>query len=265
MKTVAIRTGISICMAVIFILVAVLLSPVSADHYAVDVTTGNTTWGIDRTTLPISFDMSGTVSGNGTMILDHNIDLAGVRKNAMIHTHPGEVTISEILDLKSTTDRVNITATVQGDNVTMTVIEAWPTSLIDEIDLNYNGKGISSWETYSNNNDVICSRFRATKLEKESMCNITLIKTVVRAVITPENVTESKGFVTGTDYKLKATSDKFSHLGYKHVENDKIVIMGSESYFGNFSIVTAIKMAAFVEEPKDEEPEEWLPCPWGDH
>jgi hypothetical protein len=256
--------GIGIGMAMVLILVAVLVSPVSAAHYAVNVTTGNTTWGIDRTTLPISFDMSGTVSGYGTMILNHDIDLAGVRKNSMVHTHLGEVTISEIMDLKSTTDRVNITATVQGDNVTMNVIEAWPTSLIDEIELNYNGKGISSWETYGNNNDVICSRFRATRLEKESTCNTTLIKTAVRAEITPENVTESKGFVTGTDYKLKATSDKFSHLGYKHVENEKIAIMGSESYFGNYSIITAIKMAAFVEEPKDEEPEEWLPCPWGD-
>ncbi len=251
-------------MVVATLIVIAFVSLVSADHYAVNVTTGNTTWGIDRTTLPISFDMSGTVSGNGTMILDHNIDLAGVRKNGMVYTHPGEVTISEVMDLKSTTERVNITAIVQGDNVTMTVIEAWPTSLIDEIDLNYNGKGISSWETYSNNNDAVCSRFRATKLEKESMCNTTLIKTVVSAVITPENVTERKGFVTGTDYKLKSTSDKFSHLGYKHVENDKIAIMGSESYFGNFSIETAIKMAAFVAEPKEEEPEEWLPCPWGD-
>ncbi|NAS88495.1 hypothetical protein C4E24_01975 [ANME-1 cluster archaeon AG-394-G21] len=258
------RKAIGVGMVVAILIVIAFVSLVSADHYAVNVTTGNTTWGIDRTTLPISFDMSGTVSGYGTMILDHNIDLAGVGKNGMIHTHPGEVTISEILDLKSTTDRVNITATVQGDNVTMTVIEAWPTSLIDEIELSYNGKGMSSWETYSNNNDVICSRFRAMKLEKESRCNTTLIKTVVRAVITPENVTESKGFVTGTDYKLKSTSDKFSHLGYKHVENDKIVIMGSESYFGNFSIETAIKMAAFVAEPKDEEPEEWLPCPWGE-
>jgi hypothetical protein len=256
--------GVGIGMAMVLILEAVLVSPVSAAHYAVNVTTGNTTWGIDRTTLPVSFDMSGTVSGYGTMILNHDIDLAGVRKNSMVHTHLGEVTISEIMDLKSTTDRVNITATVQGDNVTMNVIEAWPTSLIDEIELNYNGKGISSWETYGNNNDVICSRFRATRLEKESTCNTTLIKTAVRAEITPENVTESKGFVTGTDYKLKATSDKFSHLGYKHVENEKIAIMGSESYFGNYSIITAIKMAAFVEEPKDEEPEEWLPCPWGD-
>jgi hypothetical protein len=140
------------------------------------------------------------------MILDHNIDLAGVGKNGLIHTHPGEVTISEILDLKSTTERVNITAIVQGDNVTMTVIEAWPTSLIDKIELSYSGKGISSWETYSNINDAVCSRFRATKLEKESRCNTTLIKTVVRAEITPENVTERKGFVTGTDYKLKSTS-----------------------------------------------------------
>jgi hypothetical protein len=256
--------GVGIGMAMVLILEALLVSPVSAAHYAVNVTTGNTTWGIDRTTLPVSFDMSGTVSGYGTMILNHDIDLAGVRKNSMVHTHLGEVTISEIMDLKSTTDRVNITATVQGDNVTMNVIEAWPTSLIDEIELNYNGKGISSWETYGNNNDVICSRFRATRLEKESTCNTTLIKTAVRAEIKPENVTESKGFVTGTDYKLKATSDKFSHLGYKHVENEKIAIMGSESYFGNYSIITAIKMAAFVEEPKDEEPEEWLPCPWGD-
>ena len=256
--------GIGLGIAMVFIILIALISPVSADHYAVNVTTGNTTWGIDRTTLPISFDMSGTVSGYGTMVLDHNIDLAGVRKNGLIHTHPGEVTISEMMDLKSTTDCVNITATVQGDNVTMYVIEAWPTSLIDEIDLNYNGKGISSWETYGNNDDVICSRFRATQLEKESTCNTTLIKTIVRAEITPETVTESKGFVTGTDYRLKASSDKFSHLGYKHVEDDKITIKGSESYLGNYSIITIIKMANFVEEPEEEELEDWLPCPWGD-
>jgi hypothetical protein len=93
------------------------------------------------------------------------------------------------------------------------------------------------------------------------MCNTTLIKTVARADITPETVTESKGFVTGTDYKLKATSDKFSHFDYKHEENDKISIRGSESYFGNYTIVTAITMAAFVAEPKDAEPEAWLHCP----
>ncbi|MEA2051454.1 MAG: hypothetical protein U9O90_01335 [Euryarchaeota archaeon] len=256
-------SGTGIAMAIIII--AVLLSHVSAvEHYEVSVTTGNTTWTIDRTNLPVSFDMSGTVSGNGTMILKHGIDLAGVCKKDLISTQPGEVTISEILDLKSTTDHVNITATVQEDNATMNITEAWPTSLIDEIELSYNGKGISSWETYSNNNDIICSRFRATKLEKASRCNTTLIKTVASAEITPEKVTEIQGFVTGTDYILKATSDKFSHFDYKHEENDKISIRGSESYFGNYSIITAIKMAAFVEEPKDKEPEEWLPCPWGD-
>jgi hypothetical protein len=167
--------------------------------------------------------MSGTVSGNGTMILKHGIALAGVCKKDLIRTQPGEVTISEILDLKSTTDHVNITAKVQGDNATMNITEAWPTSLIDETELSYSGKGISSWEIYGNN----------------------------------------KGVVTGTDYNLKATSDKFSHLDYKHEENDKIAIMGSESYFGNYSIVTEIKMAAFVEEPKDEVSETWLPCSCG--
>ena len=90
---------------------------------------------IDRTKLPVSFDMSGTVSGNGTMILKHGIDLAGVRKKDLIRTQPGEVTISESLDLKSTTDHVNITATVQEDNATMNITEAWPTSLIDETEI----------------------------------------------------------------------------------------------------------------------------------
>ena len=251
-------------MVVATLIVIAFVSLVSADHYAVNVTTGNTTWGIDRTTLPISFDMSGTVSGNGTMILKHGIALAGVCKKDLIRTQPGEVTISEILDLKSTTDHVNITAKVQEDNATMNIIEAWPTSLIDETERSYSGKGISSWEIYGNNNDVICSRFRATKLEKASNCNATVLKMIFSAVITPENVTEIKGFVTGTDYNLKATSDKFSHLDYKHVENDKISIMGSGSYFGNYSIVTEIKMAAFVEEPKEVVSEAWLPCPCGD-
>ncbi len=256
-------SGTGIVMAIIIL--AVLISHVSAvEHYEVSVTTGNTTWTIDRTKLPVSFDMSGTVSGNGTMILRHGIDLAGVRKKGLIRTQPGEVKISEILDLKSTADPVNITATNHGDNATMNKTEALPTSLIDETELSYNGKGISSWEIYGNNNDVICSRFRATKLEKKSTCNATLLKAIFSALITPENVTEIQGFVTGTDYNLKATSDKFSHLDYKHVENDKISIIGSESYFGNYSIETEIKMAAFVEEPKDDVSEAWLLCPCGD-
>ncbi len=84
-----------------------------------------------RTKLQISFDISGTVSGNGS-------------KKDLIRTQPGEVKISEILDLKSTADPVNITATVQEDNATMNITEAWSTSLIDETELSYNGKGISS-------------------------------------------------------------------------------------------------------------------------
>jgi len=256
-------SGTGIAMAII--LIAVLLSHVSAvEHYEVSVTTGNTTWTIDRTKLPVSFDMSGTVSGNGTMILKHGIDLAGVRKKDLIRAQPGEVTISEILDLKSTTDHENITATVQEDNATLSITEAWPTSLIDETELSYSGKGISSWEIYGNNNDVICSRFRATKFEKVSKCNATVLKMIFSAVVTPETVTEIQGVVTGTDYNLKATSDKFSHLDYKHEVKDKTSIMGSESYFGNYSIVTAIKMAAFVEEPKDEVSEAWLHCSCGD-
>jgi hypothetical protein len=247
------------------LLIAVLLSHVSAvEHYEVSVTTGNTTWTIDRTKLPVSFDISGTVSGNGTMILKHGIDLAGVRKKDLIRAQPGEVTISEILDLKSTPDHENITATVQEDNATMNITKAWPTSLIDETELSYSGKGISSWEIYGNNNDVICSRFRATELNKESKCNATVLKTIFSAVITPENVREIQGVVTGTDYNLKATSDKFSHLNYKHEETDKMSIIGSESYFGNYSIVTAITMAAFVEEPKDKVSQAWLPCSCGD-
>ncbi len=129
-------------MVMAIILIAVLLSHVSAvEHYEVSVTTGNTTWTIDRTKLPVSFDMSGTVSGNGTMILKHGIDLAGVRKKDLIRAQPGEVTISEILDLKSTTDHENITATVQEDNATLNITAAWSTSLIDETELSYSGKG----------------------------------------------------------------------------------------------------------------------------
>ena len=255
--------GIGTAMAIIIAIA--LVSPVSAAHYHMDVTTDHTRWTIDRSTLPVSFEMSGMVTGNGTMIQDHDIALAGVSKNSLIYTRPGEVTMCEDLDVKSTiVDPVKITTTVIGKNVTVNIKEAWPTSLIDEIDLSYRGEGITSRETYGNNYDVVCSKFRATELEKESKCNATLIRADITAVIKPGSVTEHLGFVRGTDYQLKATSDKFSHLGYKYVKDKKVLVSGSETYLGTYSLETVIKMVAFEPEKPEEESEGWLPCPWGE-
>ena len=246
------------------IIIATSVSQVSADHYSVSVTTDNTTWTIDRTTLPVTFEMSGTVTGYGSMVLDHDINLAGVIKKGLTYSHPGEIAISENLDVKSTAGPVNITATVQGDNATVKINESWPTSLIDETDLSYEGKGILSKESYGNNYDVVCSRFIATKLEKTSKCNATLTKTVISAVIKPGNVTENLGFVKGTDYQLKVTSDKYAHLGYKSTQNKKQLLLGSESYYGNFGIETSVGMTGIEDEGLEEESEEWLSCPSGD-
>jgi hypothetical protein len=96
------------------------------------------------------------------------------------------------------------------------------------------------------------------------MCNATLIRADITAVIKPGSVTEHLGFVRETDYQLKATSDKFSHLGYKYVKDKKVLVSGSESYLGNYSLETVIKMDAFEPEKAKDEPEEWLPCPWGE-
>ena len=255
--------GIGTAMAII--LAIALVSPVSAAHYHMDVTTDHTRWTIDRSTLPVSFELSGTVTGNGTMIQDHDLALAGVRKNSLIYTHPGEVTTCEDLDVKSTLlDPVKITTTVIGKKVTVNIKEAWPTSLIDEIDLSYRGEGITSRETYGNNYDVVCSKFKATELKKVSKCNATLIRADITAVIKPGSVTEHLGFVRGTDYQLKATSDKFSHLGYKYVKDKKVLVSGSETYLGDYSLETRIKMVAFEPEKLEDESEGWLPCPWGE-
>ena len=91
--------GIGTAMAIIIAIA--LVSPVSAAHYHMDVTTDHTRWSIDRSTLPVSFELSGTVTGNGTMIQDHDIALAGVRKNSLIYTRPGEVTTCEDLDVNA--------------------------------------------------------------------------------------------------------------------------------------------------------------------
>jgi hypothetical protein len=259
MKKRAIEIGVVVGMALI--LVSLALSPSSAVHYSVTITTDNTTWTFERTELPISFEMAGTVSGYGTMIQDHDINLAGVSKKSLTYALPGEVTTSENLDVKSSPKPLITVIIVKGDNVTANITAPQPTSLIDETELSYFGERISSWERYCNNYDVVWSKVEATRLEKESSCNATLTSSEVNAAISPGSVKEEQSFIKGTDYQLKSASDLSAHIGYKQVLDQEVVVSGSESYIGNYTVETALTMSELGREKPEEEPESWLPCP----
>ena len=247
--------------------------------YKVEVTVDNTTWSIERSTLPLTYQMDGKVSGTGMVMRDSSINnIAGVRAKETTHSLDGVIIISENTTLISKEGPVVITGDIEcanittnesinitrNESVTITIHEAWPTFLSTAKDITYVGPGISTREEYENNGDVICTSFDVKVLTKASRYNTVLLGTNISADIRPGCVNETICTNKSTFYVLGSVSlGGTAHIGCRSGEGIERV-ESSETYIGNFKIETAIKM----EERMPPAPQnasnasiDWMLCP----
>ena len=270
-KVVILKTALLNNALVVLILALVLLiascSLAGGIGYSVEVTVDNTTWSIERSTIPVTFEMEGEVRGTGMVMRDTSINnIAGVSAKETTHALSGVIVISEKTLLISKTDiPVVITEEIKGNNesANITIREAWPTFLSTAKDITYVGPRISTREEYENNGDVICTSFDVKGLTKKSRFDTVLLGMNISAEVRPGCVNETIRTNKSSYYTLNSISlGGAAHIGCRSGEGIERV-ESSETYIGIFKIETAIKM-------KDQMPPapqnasnasiDWMPC-----
>jgi hypothetical protein len=239
----------------------------------------NTTWSIDRSTVPLTFEMEGTVKGTGMVIRDTTINpctLAGVGESELTHALDGALIITEkttvvskaetpviiVAEIKGKNERANITINDSeqvtiNESANITINETWSTLLSTSKHITYVGSGISTKERYENNGDVICTAFDVIGLTKESRFDTILLRNDVSAEITPGHVNETILTNKSSYYVLSSISlGGRAHVGCRSDEG----MESSEDYIGIFKIDTAITMKE-LPSALPEPPSEWMVCP----
>jgi hypothetical protein len=244
--------------------------------YKVEVTVDNTTWSIERSTHPLTYQMDGKVSGTGMVMRDSFINnIAGVSAKETTHSLDGVIIISENTTLISKEGPVVITGDIEcanittnesinitrNESVTITIHEAWPTFLSTAKDITYVGPGISTREEYENNGDVICTAFDVKGLTKTARFDTVLLGTIISAEVRPGCVNESICTNKSSYYTLSSISlGGSAHIGCRAGEGIGSV-ESSETYIGIFKIETAIKMEEGIPPAPSNISSDWMLCP----
>ena len=245
-KVITLRTSILI-LGLVAVSVLLILSCSLAEAeigYDVVVTVDNTTWSIERSTIPCTLEIEGEVNVTGIVIRGSSINnFAGLSADERTIALPGTMIFSENTLLVSKGGPVVITRKIEGKNesANITISEAWPTFLSTSKTVGYSGTGISTDETYENNGEVISTSYDAKKLVKASRYDTNVLGMKVSAEIRPGYVKETIYMNKSTYYVLNSVciAGK-AYVGYKFGEGITTV-RSSEYYFGSSKIEKSIK------------------------
>ncbi len=226
------------------------------------ITVDNTTWSIERSTIPGTLEIEGDVNVTGTVIRDSSFNnFAGLSADERTLALHGRMISSEKTLIVSKGGPVIITRKVEGKNesANITISEAWPTLLSTTKAVGYSGTQISTEERYENNGEVISTSFVANRLVKVSRYDANILGMKVSAEVQPGYVKETVALNKSTHYKLFSVciAGK-AYVGYKSGEGSTKA-RSSEYYFGTSKIEKSIK--AETEVPPAPTPAPPTPTP----
>ena len=211
--------------------------------YKETITVDNTTWSIERSTIPGTLEIEGEVNVTGIVIRDSSINnFAGLSADERTIALPGTTTFLEKTSLVSKGGPVVITRKIEGKNesVNITISESWPTRLSTAKTVGYSGTQISTEERYENNGEVISTSFVANSLGKVSRYDANVLGMEVSADIHPGYVKETIHINKSTYYKLDSLCNGKAYVGYE-LGGGITKVKSSEYYFGSSTIKKSIK------------------------
>jgi len=264
-KVINLRTSILI-LGLVAVSVLLILSCSLAEAeigYDVVVTVDNTTWSIERSTIPGTLEIEGEVDVTGMVIRDSSFNnFAGISAEERTIALPGRMISSEKTLLVSKGGPVIITKKIEGKNesANVTISEAWPTFLSTTKAFGYSGTQISTDETYENNGEVISTSFNANKLVKVSRYDTNVLGMEVSVEIHPGYVKETIALNKSTYYELMSTCTGKAYVGYK-LGGRITKVRTSEYYFGVSKIEKSIKTETEVPPVTPAPPPHLCPFP----
>ena len=281
------------CVGLVFLLSLLLTSPSYAViGYDITANVGGTGFALHRVTENLEFSIDGSIVGNGNFSrLTHISELSGVEADEKSScTKRSDLNYSEQLRLQSREGPVYVVLTLQSNNITNTndptnpryvlnefadiyVDEHWPTYFANLKKISYYGPGIRTSERYVNNGDVAASYIDSWKLNKVSLYQTYINRTIIDVNIMPSGVFLDKSQNKSSSYILGMQSTgSLTHIdvaqrgstALKFGRGNEITNGISEDYRGQQAINLKVGMNGYIIKQPTEQID-WLPCcdlPW---
>ncbi|MDF0594303.1 hypothetical protein P0O24_12005 [Methanotrichaceae archaeon M04Ac] len=263
------------------IILGAILITISDAKIGYDVTArvNSTSWSVNRSTQNLNFEMSGSISGNGSFSkLTHIQNFAGIESRELSSSSAGQLNYDELMQLQSLEGPVSIVAKLksgtnesinesvnirdpQNDFINLEIDERWPTRFSNYKKISYLGPGIRTRESYQNNRDVVSTSIDSWKLYKESIYQAHINRSVTSVEITSDDLSENTFANKSSRYGLNlVTIGSSTNLDVIRLDESgapKLLI--SQDYLGEHRMNLNVTMNDWVSPPEGE-PKQWLDC-----
>ncbi|MBN1236621.1 MAG: hypothetical protein JW999_11350 [Methanotrichaceae archaeon] len=267
----------------IMLLLAALMSCVSAESWTGQVITNNSSWQITRHSTNLTMDISGYVDGTispverGGRVLSpyahYSKDVAanGADIKERTAAYQGKYTAQELLKMRSRISSVGYEIDKPAGTPIWTVefYADWPVTINSSRSINYIGRNINDREFIGNGEDNVGANFLYNiKLTKEQNFNFSSQSLNATIIATDEQILRAKlDEDKEIDYKLNVHSTGIADLKSKQSgsqylvgsSNYEILSENEERYVGDYNIIRNIRMRANHTREKFED-DNWLPC-----
>lgn len=243
--------------------------------YSVNVDVDGTKWGRSKYTEVMNFKSESECSGKGNSSKYVNVPgFSGIGFKEITYTKEGRLATKNALNLTAKFNWVYITEDVDGaefvnetdekngsinvvqiakDNYYAEINESMPTLVRTDDEIQYIGEGIYTRNSYSNNEDKICTSYQATNLSKAARYVGAFSNAVVKAHVAKDIVDVDVLSSTATSFRVLSYSDRYSRLKFKSGN-----AYSDEEYVGNFKISRTISKRSRFNLTKEEA--QWLGC-----
>lgn len=264
----------------IALIIGLIYIPISDARmgYEVSARVNSTQWSIDRSTQDMDFEIDGSVSGNGSFSkLAHIQNFVGIESHELSSSSNGSLVYEEIMKLKSREGSFIIGATVKSkanestnesvnvssdESINIKIDERWPAAFFNHKKISYLGPGIRTRENYRNNGDVVETSINSWKLNKESMYEAQVNRSITSVNITSSGVIERKSGNKTSRYNLYldtiGSSSELNVLRLDEMGVPKLAI--AQDYIGSVRMNLGITMNDMIILPVSNETQDWLEC-----
>lgn len=248
--------GILLAVAVSLLILLVILATTEAKvGYNLNVDVSGTKWSRSQSTEVLNYKADGECRGTGNSSKYVNIPgFAGIGLKEITYTKYGQLYNKNTYNVTARLNWIYITENIDdtpasnisiiSDNGTFInttrdakshyyaeINESMPTLVRNDDETYYNGLGIYSRNSYTSNQDKMCTDYYATSLSKASKFAGVYSNALVTVDVVPGRVDEKVLENSATAFNLQSVSNKYSRLKYKSGS-----AYSDEEYMGEFKI-----------------------------
>ena len=267
------------------------MSNINANKWSSQITSGSSSWNIDRQSQTLNFDLTGSVEGQVSPIIgyhgrnltpfisyyanikDNNVE-SKERTNALEGNYQANQNIALTSNISDDVIEIYLEKPSGSNIYTFSYREWWPALLIVNRDVKYSGRQINDRDFVSNNGDFVENSLLYNKvLKKDQKARMWLENMSATVLATNEALIRANlYFNKSLDYEMNISTTGIADLRYRQSAssfNFKRQIYNPadesrETYYGTYNISRKIHMGMeHKDHLDDKDGYEWIPCCYG--